>query len=93
MGAISQKHSPTALGAHYRRLSRRKGMSIAIGATTREIAQHIYRALRWGQEYVDQGAAAYEARFRNNRLKYAQSIAKSMGYVLLPSESANEVSP
>ena len=35
---------------------------------------------------------ALDARFRDNRLKYTQSNAKSMGYILFPLESANEVS-
>lgn len=93
MAALSQKHAPTALGAYFRRMARRKGLSIAIAATARKLAQHLYRALRWGHEYVDEGAEAYESRFRDNRFKYAQSILKSMGYVIIPSELFNEVSP
>jgi uncharacterized protein involved in cysteine biosynthesis len=73
-------------------MARRKGSSIAIGATARKLAEHIYRALRWGIQYLDQGAEAYEARFQNNRLKYATKIAKSMGYTLVPLENPNEVS-
>ena len=92
MGALSLKNSPTALGGSYRRMARRKGSSIAIGATARKLAEHIYRALRWGIQYLDQGAEAYEARFQNNRLKYATKIAKSMGYTLVPLEHPNEVS-
>ena len=92
MGSLSLKNSPTAQGAYYRRMSRRKGMSIAIGATARKSAEHVYRSLRWGHEYVDQGAAAYEARFQDNRLRHAQRVAKSMGYTLVPIEAANEVS-
>ena len=92
MGALSLKHSPTALGGYYRRTARRKGGSIAIGATARKLAEHIFRALRWGTEYLDQGAEAYEARFQNNRLRYAVTIAESMGYTLVPQEQLNEVS-
>ena len=92
MASLSLKHSSTALGAYYRRMAQRKGMSIAIGATARKLCEHIYRALKYGQEYVDQGAEAYEARFQQNRLKYAQKVAKSMGYALVPMEVANQVS-
>lgn len=92
MGALSLKHSPTALGGYYRRMARRKGGSIAIGATARKLAEHIYRALRWGTEYLDQGAEAYEARFARNRLQYATTIAKSMGYKLVPQVQPNQVS-
>ena len=92
MASLSLKHSSTALGAYYRRMAQRKGMSIAIGATARKLCEHIYRALKYGQESVDQGAEAYEARFQQNRLKYAQKVAKSMGYALVPMEAANQVS-
>jgi hypothetical protein len=92
MGALSLKKSPTALGAYYRRMARRKGTSIAIGATARKLAEHIYRALRWGQDYVDPGVEAYQARFQHNRLRYAQNVAKSMGYALIPLEPENQVS-
>ena len=88
IASLSLKHSSTALGAYYRRMAQRKGMSIAIGATARKLCEHIYRALKYGQEYVDQGAEAYEARFQQNRLKYAQKVAKSMGYALVPMEVA-----
>jgi len=92
MSALSLKNSSTALGAYYRRMAQRKGMSVSIGATARKLSEHIYRALKYGQEYVDQGAEAYEARFQQNRLKYAQKVAKSMGYALVPMEPVNEVS-
>ncbi len=92
LGALSLKHSPTALGGYYRRMARRRGASIGIGATARKLAEPIYRALRWGQEYLDQGAEAYEARFQHNRLRYAVTIAESMGYTLVPQEQLNEVS-
>ena len=92
MGALSLKNFPTALGGYYRRMARRKGASIGIGATARKLAEHIYRALRWGTEYLDQGAEAYEARFQHNRLRYALKIATSMGYTLVPQEQPNEVS-
>ena len=73
-------------------MAQRKGMSISIGAIARKLSEHIYRALKYGQEYVDQGAEAYEARFQQNRLKYAQKVAKSMGYALVPMEAPNQVS-
>ena len=92
MSALSLKNSSTALGAYYRRMAQRKGMSVSIGATVRKLSEHIYRALKYGQEYVDQGAEAYEARFQQNRLKYAQQVAKSMGYALVPMEPVNQVS-
>jgi hypothetical protein len=57
MAAVSQRHAETALGALYRRIARRLGSDTAVFVTARRIAHLIYRALRWGQPYVDEGAA------------------------------------
>jgi transposase len=60
MAAQSMQHSPTALGAYYRRIAQRKDKGVATFATARKLAQYIYRLLKWGQPYVDEGAEAYE---------------------------------
>lgn len=62
MAAISIRNTKTALGAYYRRISWRKGASVAVFATARKLAQLIYRLVRYGQAYVDMGAKTYEAR-------------------------------
>ncbi len=92
MAALSLKRSQAYLGAFFRRKSARKEYGIAITATTRKLAEHLYRALRHGQQYVEQGVAAYEAKYQEERLKYALKIAQSMGYTLVPQEQLNEVS-
>ena len=68
MAALSLRHSQTALGAYYRQISRRIGGDVAVFATARKLATLIYRLLRWGQPYVDVGAAAYENRYRQARI-------------------------
>jgi transposase len=84
MAASTLRHSKTALGAYYRRISWRKGASVAIFATARKLAQLIYRLVRYGQAYVDSGADAYEARFTQRRLtSYARAL-KNMGYKIEP---------
>lgn len=57
---------------------------MAVFATARKLATLIYRALRWGQPYVDQGAAAYEQRYREARLTSLKDRAADMGYQLVP---------
>jgi transposase len=84
MAAISLRNSKTALGAFYRRISRRKGASVAVFATARKLAQIIYRFVRYGQAYIDIGAKAYEAQFNNRRLKYYTMALKDMGYKVKP---------
>lgn len=83
MAALSLRHSQTALGAYYRRIAQRLGADIAVFATARKLAQYVYRALRWGHTYVDEGAAAYEARYQAARLRRLNATAKGLGYALV----------
>lgn len=92
MGAQSLQNSNSALGAYFRRICRRKGYAVAVFATARKLAIYIYRMLRYGQDYVDEGAQAYEQRFLQKRLSSMQAFAKQMGYQLVPIEAAGQVS-
>ena len=83
MAALSLRHSQTALGSYYRRIAQRRGGDIAVFATARKLATLVYRLLRWGQPYVDEGAAAYENRCRLNRIAHLAATAK-LGFELTP---------
>lgn len=87
MAALSLRRSQTALGAYYRRLAQRAGADVAVFATARKLAQYAYRLLRWGQPYVDEGAAAYEKRYREARIKRLNQTAKDLGYHLVTIEA------
>ena len=82
MAAVSLRNSKRALGAEYRRIARRKCGATAVFALARKLAILVYRALRWGQEYVDEGMEAYERRYEERRLAGLKSAAAAMGYVL-----------
>ena len=84
MAALSLRHSQTALGAYYRRIAQRRGADIAVFAAARKLATIIYRLLRWGQPYVDEGAAAFENRYRQHRIGRLAATAKELGYQLTP---------
>jgi transposase len=84
MAALAMRHSPTALGAYYRQIARRAGANVAVFATARKLAAWIYRLLRWGQPYVDEGAQAYENRYQENRLRRLAATARDLGYDLTP---------
>jgi transposase len=84
MAALSLRHSPTALGAYYRQIARHKGGDVAVFATARKLATLIYRMLRWGKSYVDEGAEAYEKRYQQARLRRLTTIARELGYHLTP---------
>ena len=84
MAALSLRHSHTALGAYYRKLAQRLGGDVAVFATARKLATLIYRLLRWGQPYVDEGAAAYENRCRQRRIQRLAATVKQLGFQLTP---------
>jgi len=83
MAALALRHSPTALGAYYRSLARRIGGDVAVFATARKLATLIYRLLRWGQPYVDEGAQASEEPYRQQRIRSLAARAKEFGYQLV----------
>ena len=56
----------------------------AVFATARKLATLIYRLLRWGPPYMDEGIQAYEKRYRQQRLKSLAAKAKDLGYGLTP---------
>jgi transposase len=84
MAVQALRNSQTALGAYYRQIKRRLGPDVATFASARKIATILYRLLRWGQPYVDEGVAAYEKRYQQQRLRGLESKAKQLGYKLTP---------
>ena len=85
MAALSLRNSHTALGAYYRKIARSRGGDVAVFATARKLAIFIYRLLRWGQPYVDEGAAAFEKRYLEARIKSMKARARALGYELVES--------
>ena len=88
MAALSLSHSKTALGAYYRRISRRQDAAVAVFATARKLAQLLFRMLRYGQDYVDEGMEAYEAHFAAQQLRRLTQSAAQLGYKLVPVAAA-----
>ena len=91
MAATSQRHASTALGAAYRRRARRKGAALAVFVTARRLAKLVYRMLRYGQDYVDVGAEAYEQRFTTRRVASLRAAAKSLGFDLVVQTQAENL--
>ena len=88
IAASTLKHSKTALGCEFRRLARLKGPAVAIFAMARKLAIIIYRLMRFGQAYIDQGMQAYEERFRQRSLVACENLANSLGFKLISKETA-----
>src|SRR6476620_2523485 len=82
--AQSLTHSKSALGAKYRRLRARLGAPKAIVAMAHHLARLVYRMLRYGQNYVEQGIHQYELKFQLQRLKWLRKEAKSLNLQLVP---------
>lgn len=82
MAAQGCHHANNALGAFYRRLAARAGGGKAVVATARQIAERVYRLLKYGTEYVRQEQGAYEEAYRERHLKGLARKAQELGYRL-----------
>lgn len=91
LAATSLEHSASALGAYYRRMKRRLGAPQAITATAHKLARIIYRLLKYGEAYVQQGLEEYEQRTKARTLKAVQKTAAALGFKLIPQEPLAEV--
>jgi len=74
----------TALGAFYRRLKARLGAPKALTATAHKMARQFYALIKHGEGYVEQGAAEYEARYKQRVLNNLSRRAKALGFNLVP---------
>lgn len=85
--ALALRHSHTAVGAYFRHTANRLGADVAAFATARKLATWIYRSLRWGQAYLDEGVEAYEQRYQAARLNRLRTTAAQLGYSLVEAVS------
>jgi transposase len=92
VAAQSLHKSKTALGAYYRRMRSRLGPAKAVTATAHKLAILIYRTLKYGLAYVDQGQQAYEKQYRDRTLQMLKKRVKQMGYALVDLGSGEVVS-
>ena len=76
--------SQSYLGAQFRRLRTRLGTPKAITAMAHRLARLVYRLLRYGHAYVDQGSTYYEQRYREQQLRSLQKKAAQLGLTLQP---------
>jgi transposase len=83
MAANALRTSKTYLGAQFRRLRSRLDTPVAIKAMAAKLARLVYRMLRYGMKYVDQGAAFYEAQHRQLQTKHLKTKAAKLGFQLL----------
>jgi len=84
LAAAALRTSQSALGAHYRRLCARMDKPRAVTACAHKLARLIYTMLTKGEEYVDQGQAQYEERYRQRVVKTLTKRAEQLGFQLVP---------
>lgn len=83
MAANSLRTNQTYLGAQFRRLRTKLGAPIAIKAMAAKLARLIYRMLRYGITYVDQGVEFYEAQHRKLQVKSLKRKAAQLGFQII----------
>jgi transposase len=88
LAASTLRLSKTYLGAQFRRFRTRLGAPVAIKAMAAKLARLVYRMLRYGMKYVDQGAAFYEAQHRQLQIKQLKWKAAKLGYQVTPVPAA-----
>lgn len=92
VAAQSLSRGQSALSAYLRRMRAKVGPAKAITATAHKLACWIYRMLRFGQAYVDQGQASYENRQRDLAQKRLRKQAAILGFQLVSASTGEVVS-
>ena len=88
MAASTLRTSQTYLGAQFRRLRTKLGSPVAIKAMAAKLARLIYRMLRFGMQYVDQGAEFYEAQHRKLQISHLKRKASQLGFQIIEAAAA-----
>jgi transposase len=88
MAASSLRISKSYLGAQFRRLRTKLGSPVAIKAMAAKLARLVYRMLRYGMKYVDQGVEFYEVQHRRLLIKHLRSNAAKLGFHLVEAPAA-----
>jgi transposase len=83
LAARSLHHSQSALGAFFRRMKARLGTPKAITATAHKLARLVYSLRQHGSAYVQQGLDAYEAQYRERKVKAMVRQVQALGYTLV----------
>ncbi len=88
MAATTLRLSNTYLGAQFRRLRTKLGAPVAIKAMAAKLARLVYRMLRYGMKYVDQGAAFYDAQHRARQITNLKWKARQLGLQVVEAPAA-----
>ncbi|MCL4528057.1 MAG: IS110 family transposase [Chloroflexi bacterium] len=84
MAAQSVKRSDCVFGSFYRRLRSRLDKAQATVATAHMIARVVYRMLKYEVEYETIDIEEYEAKYKEQQIKYMKKKAAKLGFQLVP---------
>ena len=88
MAASTLRLSSTYIGAQFRRLRTKLGAPVAIKAMAAKLARLVYRMLRYGMKYVDQGAEFYEPQHRQRQISHLKWKAAQLGFQIIDAPAA-----
>jgi transposase len=83
MAATTLRESDSYLGAQFRRFRARLGPPVATKAMAAKLARLIYRMLRYGMKYADQGAELYDAQYRKQQVMHLKRKAAQLGLQII----------
>jgi hypothetical protein len=83
MAATTLRESDSYLGAQFRRFRTRLGPPVAIKAMAAKLARLVYRMLRYGMKYVDQGAEFYETQHRKQQVIHLKRKGAQLGLQII----------
>ena len=83
MAATTLRESDSYLGAQFRRFRARLGPPVATKAMAAKLARLIYRMLRYGMKYADQGAELYDAQYRKQQVIHLKRKAAQLGLPII----------
>lgn len=89
MAASTLHKSESEMGGYFRSVARRADRKTAVKATARRMAHLIYRGIKYGQAYVEQGAKAYEQRMRERTVRTVKNLVKIHNINMLELNMAN----
>jgi transposase len=87
MAANSLHRSESYLGARFRKLKARRGAAKAIKGMARYLGCLVYRALTYGQAWVDRGAKEFEEKYRQRQINELIRKAAELGIPLAASNA------
>lgn len=93
IAALSLLRGKSALSAFCRRMRARLGPAKAITATAHKLAVLLFRMVRYGQDYVDQGQQAYEQQYRQQQRAWLLRQARRLGLAVVDNTTGSLAQP